>query len=223
MTTLYVASRDIGNYKDNTYRLKEILEKSDTIFVESFKEATSLLKYFSIKKDNKNLIELSEHTKDIYSIVQNIKDSQTALMMSDCGTPLLEDPGKILVSYCYENNIKVSPVPGVSSVTAAIMSLPFNFKEFYYGGLLPREDREREKKLVFFKKLNVPVIILDTPYRIGKVLNAVNKIYSFKRRVGLCLDITTEKEEIIVGCIGDIVKKYQDNKKREFVLVIDNL
>ena len=78
-----------------------------------------------------------------------------------------------MLEYCYAHNIKVRPVAGVSSVTAAIMCLPFNFKEFYYAGLLPRDDREREKKLSYLKRLNVPVIILDTPYRLGKVLNAM--------------------------------------------------
>ena len=58
------------------------------------------------------------------------------------------------------------------------MCLPFNFREFYYAGLLPRDDRERERKLIELKKLNVPVIVLDTPYRLSKVLNAVKKIYS---------------------------------------------
>lgn len=223
MTTLYVASRDIGNYYDNTYRLKDTLERSDLILVESFKEASKLLKFLSVKKDTGVFMELSEHTKDIISIAKRIKEAETCILISDCGTPIVEDPGRILISYCHENNIRVSPIPGVSSVTAAIMCLPFNFKEFYYGGLLPRDDKEREKKLFFLKKLKVPTIILDTPYRISKVLNAVNKIYSSSRIVGICLDITTDSEEIAVDTIDNICKKYQYVKKREFVLVIDTL
>lgn len=150
-------------------------------------------------------------------------ESKSAALISDCGTPVLEDPGKILLEYCYSHNIKIKPVPGVSSVTAAIMCLPFNFKEFYYAGLLSRDDREREKKLIYLKKLNIPIIILDTPYRMNKVLNAVKKVYGKNKIIGLCLDLTTDKEEIIIDEIGNICDKYNfqnEKQKREFIIAI---
>ncbi len=223
MVTVYIAARDIGNYKDNTERLKEVLIESDIVLAESFREATTLFKALDIKKNRENLIEFSEHTnkpEDIEKIITKIINCKIVTLISDCGTPVLEDPGRILLEYCYSNNIKVKPIAGVSSITAAIMCLPFNFKEFYYAGLLPRESREREKKLLYLKKLNIPVIILDTPYRLGKVLNAVKKVYSKHKIIALCLDITYDSEEIVIDKISNICGKYQDNKTREFVLVI---
>ncbi|EKV57847.1 tetrapyrrole methylase [Brachyspira hampsonii 30446] len=223
MLTVYIAARDIGNYKDNTERLKEVLIESDIILVESFREATTLFKLLNIDKNRECLIEFSEHTKkskDIDEIMTKIINCKTVTLISDCGTPILEDPGRLLLEYCYSHNIKVRPIAGVSSVTAAIMCLPFNFKEFYYAGLLPRDDRDREKKLLYLKKLNVPIIILDTPYRLGKVLNAIRKVYSKDKEIALCLDITTDREEIIIDRVSDIYNKYKDSKKREFVIVI---
>ncbi|WP_302367393.1 SAM-dependent methyltransferase [Brachyspira aalborgi] len=223
---LYIAARDIGNYKDNTERLKGILIKSDIILAESFREATTLFKILNINIDREKLIEFSEHTnksKEIYEIVEKILNCKIATLISDCGTPILEDPGKILLEYCYSNNIKVKPIPGVSSITAAIMCLPFNFKEFYYAGLLSRDDKEREIKLIYLKKLNIPIIILDTPYRMNKVLNAIKKVYSKNKIIGLCLDLTTDKEEIIIDEIGNICERFnksEDKNKREFVIVI---
>lgn len=223
---LYIAARDIGNYKDNTERLKEILIKSDIILAESFREATTLFKILNINIEREKLIEFSEHTnksKEIYEIVEKILNCKIATLISDCGTPILEDPGKILLEYCYSNNIKVKPIPGVSSITAAIMSLPFNFKEFYYAGLLSRDDKERERKLIYLKKLNIPIIILDTPYRMNKVLNAIKKVYSKNKIIGLCLDLTTDKEEIIIDEIVNICERFnksEDKNKREFVIVI---
>ena len=223
---LYIAARDIGNYKDNTERLKEILIKSDIILAESFREATTLFKILNINIEREKLIEFSEHTnksKEIYEIVEKILNCKIATLISDCGTPILEDPGKILLEYCYSNNIKVKPIPGVSSITAAIMCLPFNFKEFYYAGLLSRDDKERERKLIYFKKLNIPIIILDTPYRMNKVLNAIKKVHSKNKIIGLCLDLTTDKEEIIIDEIGNICERFnksEDKNKREFVIVI---
>ena len=223
---LYIAARDIGNYKDNTERLKEILIKSDIILAESFREATTLFKILNINIDREKLIEFSEHTnksKEIYEIVEKILNCKIATLISDCGTPILEDPGKILLEYCYSNNVKVKPIPGVSSITAAIMCLPFNFKEFYYAGSLSRDDKERERKLIYLKKLNIPIIILDTPYRMNKVLNAIKKVYSKNKIIGLCLDLTTDKEEIIIDEIGNICERFnksEDKNKREFVIVI---
>lgn len=223
---LYIAARDIGNYKDNTERLKEILIKSDIILAESFREATTLFKILNINIDREKLIEFSEHTnksKEIYEIVEKILNCKIATLISDCGTPILEDPGKILLEYCYSNNIKVKPIPGVSSITAAIMCLPFNFKEFYYAGLLSRDDKERERKLIYLKKLNIPIIILDTPYRMNKVLNIIKKVYSKNKIIGLCLDLTTDKEDIIIDEIGNICERFnksEDKNKREFVIVI---
>lgn len=223
---LYIAARDIGNYKDNTERLKEILIKSDIILAESFREATTLFKILNINIEREKLIEFSEHTnksKEIYEIVEKILNCKIATLISDCGTPILEDPGKILLEYCYSNNIKVKPIPGVSSIIAAIMCLPFNFKEFYYAGLLSRDDKEREKKLIYLKKLNIPIIILDTPYRMNKVLNAIKKVYSKNKIIGLCLDLTTDKEEIIIDEIVNICERFnksEDKNKREFVIVI---
>lgn len=223
---LYIAARDIGNYKDNTKRLKEILIKSDIILAESFREATTLFKILNINIEREKLIEFSEHTnksKEIYEIVEKILNCKIATLISDCGTPILEDPGKILLEYCYSNNIKVKPIPGVSSITAAIMCLPFNFKEFYYAGLLSRDDKERERKLIYLKKLNIPIIILDTPYRMNKVLNAIKKVYSKNKIIGLCLDLTTDKEEIIIDEIVNICERFnksEDKNKREFVIVI---
>ena len=223
---LYIAARDIGNYKDNTERLKEILIKSDIILAESFREATTLFKILNINIEREKLIEFSEHTnksKEIYEIVEKILNCKIATLISDCGTPILEDPGKILLEYCYSNNIKVKPIPGVSSITAAIMCLPFNFKEFYYAGLLSRDDKERERKLIYLKKLNIPIIILDTPYRMNKVLNAIIKVYSKNKIIGLCLDLTTDKEEIIIDEIVNICERFNKSEyknKREFVIVI---
>lgn len=223
---LYIAARDIGNYKDNTERLKEILIKSDIILAESFREATTLFKILNINIEREKLIEFSEHTnksREIYEIVEKILNCKIATLISDCGTPILEDPGKILLEYCYSNNVKVKPIPGVSSITAAIMCLPFNFKEFYYAGLLSRDDKERERKLIYLKKLNIPIIILDTPYRMNKVLNAIKKVYSKNKIIGLCLDLTTDKEEIIIDEIVNICERFnksEDKNKREFVIVI---
>lgn len=221
MPTLYIASTDIGNRDDNTLRVIEKIKNADFIFVESLKEGSKLLKHFNIKKE---MIELSEHTKDkeILEFIKKIKSSDTAVLISDCGTPLIEDPGLILTKACFDNNIKVLSLPGVSSITAAIMSVPFSMKEFYYAGLLPRKNTEREKKLKYLKNLKVPIIILDTPYRFSQVIDSINKVFLSERDIAVCFDLTSENEEIIINKAEYILKNTENTKKREFIIIINS-
>lgn len=221
MPTLYIAATDIGNREDNTFRLKEYITKADFVIVESFKEGSKLLRYFNIKKE---MIELNEHTKqnELEPLVHKIMECEIVVLISDCGAPLLEDPGYSLIEYCYNYEINVSVLPGVSSVTAAIMLTPFPMKEFYYAGLLPRNNKERENKLLKLKKLNVPIIILDTPYRISSVLSSSVKVFGSERNAIICLDITSQNEEILYSSLSNIEHRYKDVKKREFVLIVDS-
>lgn len=218
MSTLYIASTDIGNRLDNTVRLENTLKLSDFVLVESFKEGSKLLKHFGIKKE---MLEVSEHTteSELLPIIEKIKLSENVVLISDCGSPLMEDPGISLVREAKNNNIKISPLPGVSSIIAAIMVTPFSMKEFYYAGLLPRVSEERERKLSTLKKLNVPIILLDTPYRLTQVLEAIIKIFGKNKSISLCLDITTESEELIVDEVYNLLSKYK-GQKREFVIII---
>lgn len=221
MPTLFIAATDIGNRGDNTFRLEENILKSDLIIVESFKEGSKLLKHFNTRKP---MLELNEHTKqnEIEALVQKIMECETSILISDCGTPLLEDPGVLLLQYCYDYGINVRVLPGASSVTAAIMLTPFPMKEFYYAGLLPRNNKERENKLLKLKRFNVPIIILDTPYRIASVLLSAEKIFGKERSAVICLDLTTNTEEVFYDSLSKIEKRYKDVKKREFVLIIDS-
>ena len=218
MKTLYIAAIDIGNRDDNTSRAIEKIKSVNTIFVESYREGSKFLKHIGVKK---NMVEFSEHTtyKDLDDIF-DILLREDVVLISDCGTPLLEDPGRMLVSRCYEYGINVVALPGVSSITASLMVCPFPIKEFFYAGLLPRNDNERIKKLKSIKSINTVSIILDTPYRLEKVLAACVKVFS-SREALIALDITTENEKIVVDNLQNLHRQFTNIKKREFVLIIN--
>ncbi len=221
MGILYIAAIDIGNRGDNSPRLIETIKSVDTVFVESYKEGSTFLKHIGVKK---NMIEISEHSKDKdLDEVLEILLKGDAVLISDCGTPLVEDPGRSFVRKCYDYNIKVVPLPGVSSITASLMVCPFNIKEFYYAGLLPRNDKERIGKLKSLKNIKSTIIILDTPYRLEKVLAACAKIFGNREAV-LAMNLTQENENILVDSVHLLHKKFAGSgtKKSEFVLVIDN-
>lgn len=221
MSTLYIAAIDIGNRNDNTPRIIETIKSVDIVLVESYKEGSTFLKHIGVKKD---MLEISEHSKDkdVDELIETLL-RKDAVLISDCGTPLVEDPGRAFVRKCYDYNIKVVPLPGVSSITASLMVCPFNIKEFYYAGLLPRNDKERINKLKSLKYIQTTIIILDTPYRLEKVLAACAKIFGNREAI-LAMNLTQEKETVLLDSVHALSKKFAGTgtKKSEFVLVIDN-
>ncbi|MEK6793192.1 MAG: SAM-dependent methyltransferase [Spirochaetota bacterium] len=221
--SLSICAVDIGNRSDNTARVIETLRAADIVFVESFREGSTLLKHFDMKKE---MLEVSEHTTaaEIASYAERIAvEKLAAALISDCGTPLIEDPGRTLVAAARELGIPVLPVPGVSSITAALMTAPFPVKKFFYAGLLPRERKERDIELRKLASLPYPVVILDAPYRFNDVLAAVARAFGNSRDTLIGYDLTMESETVFTGTLGEALAAYGGTKMkdREFVIVVN--
>lgn len=221
--SLSVCAVDIGNRADNTARVIETLRAADIVFVESFREGSTLLKHFGMKKE---MLEVSEHTTEAEAASyadRIVSEKLACALISDCGTPLLEDPGRAFVSAVRARGIPVIPVPGVSSITAALMTAPFPVKNFYYAGLLPREKNERDRELKRLALLPCPVVILDAPYRFNDVLAAVGRAFGNTREMLIAFDLSAAEETVFTGTIGKAVSTYGGvkMKDREFVMLVN--
>ena len=126
-STLYIVSTPIGNLDDITLRAINVLKKSDIILCEDTRHSLKLLNHFNIKKKLISYHKFNE-SKRITDIIEYINQGKILSLISDAGTPLLSDPGKILINYCLEKGVNVVPVPGVSSVTAAMSITGFDDK-----------------------------------------------------------------------------------------------
>ena len=140
---LYLVSTPIGNLDDITLRAIETLKKSNYILCEDTRVSKNLIKKYEIKS---NLI--SNHKfnekKNISKIIEILKKGSIVSLISDAGTPVVSDPGKILVNECFKNDINIIPIPGPSAVTSAISVSGFSEK-FYFYGFFP------EKKKLFLR------------------------------------------------------------------------
>ena len=219
--TLYLVAVPIGNDADFSTRSIEVLKNVDLILCEEYKEAKRILKLLSIEK---NLLAVNEHTEkeESQNVIDLLKKGNNIALISDHGTPLLEDPGKHVVQKAIKNNLKVTSVPGPSSILTALILSGFDTKRFTYCGLLSPKKNEREKELKLYKNISHTTIFLDTPYRLNSLLQSMLSIIGGEREIALCLNLTTSDEKIIRGKIEDLfkqVKKYEI-KKSEFVIIM---
>jgi 16S rRNA (cytidine1402-2'-O)-methyltransferase len=220
--TLFIVSTPIGNYEDITLRALNVLREVDFIICEEFREARRVLSKYKIEKE---LIELNEHNEEKASdeILQMILNGKSAALISDCGTPLFSDPGHLLVDLAIQNKIDVVPIPGVSSLLAALVGSGLDFEKFYYYGWLSPKKDIRRKQLLDLKRRKETIVLMDTPYRLKTLMADIVKLFGSNISCVLAFELTKEKEKFYRGNAGNILKHVEkENLKGEFVLIIQN-
>lgn len=221
-STLYITPTPIGNYEDITHRALGILKQVDFIICEELKPARRLLSYYNIKKE---LIPLNEHNeKDITNnIIEKLLSGKSAALISDAGTPLFSDPGHYLVELCIKNKIKIVPLPGANSLVPALVSSGLYIENFYYYGWLSPKKDLRINQLKKLKNIREIIVILETPYRLQKLLNDIALTFGDQQYIVLAYKISMPEEKIFRGTVSSILKiAKKENLKGEFVLILDN-
>ena len=220
---LYIVSTPIGNYEDITLRALRVLKECDFVICEEYKEARRLLSHFKIEKE---LFSLNEHNEneEADELIIKIKASKSAALISDCGTPLFSDPGHLLVDLAIQNRIDVIPVPGASSILAALVVSGMDFEKFYYYGWLSPKKDIRRKQLLDLRKRKETIVLMDTPYRLRTLLEDVVKLIGEKTPVVLAYELTKENEKFYRGTALSVYNIAEKEKlKGEFVLIVQNL
>lgn len=220
--TLYLVSTHIGNFNDLTFRAKRIITECDFIICEELKPARSLLKNLSLYKE---LIELNEHNEEEVSpeIINLLKSGKNCALISDAGSPIFSDPGRILVNLARSNQIPISIVPGPDSLIPSLISSGFDVSKFFFAGWLSRKSEERKEQLVKLKRINSTIAIMDTPYRIKQLLSDLLEIFADETEVCIACDLTTENEKFIRGNLKEVYNEVmQIDRKFEFILIINN-
>ena len=141
---LYTVAVPIGNQKDITLRAIETLQSVSTVICEEIRPAETLLK--RLKIIGKELISLNEHTEanTAQEVAARIAKGESMALISDAGTPVFSDPGHHLIAALAHLGIKIIPIPGASSLMAALSVCDFKIERFYYEGFLPRDNTQRD-------------------------------------------------------------------------------
>ena len=177
--SLYIVSTPIGNLEDITLRGINTLKKSDIILCEDTRRSLKLLNHLKIKKKLISYHKFNESKKFVY-IIEYIKQGKILSLISDAGTPLLSDPGRLLINECLKQNIKVVPIPGTSSITTAMSVAGFR-DQFIFYGFLPKSEIELEKTLRILSDYNFTLIFFVTAIKINFYIKKFKIFFSGRR------------------------------------------
>ncbi len=219
---IFLVSTPIGNYDDITLRALNTLKDVDFIICEEYREARKLLSHYKIEKE---LIALNEHNESdvVNEILLGINEGKSAALISDSGTPLYSDPGHLLVDLCISQKIEIIPVPGANSLLPALIGSGFNFERFYYYGWLSPKKHLRRKQLLDLKRIKEVIVLMDTPYRLKRLLEDVVNLIGKNVPVALAYNLTMTDENYYRGSAEKVLAIAQKkNLKGEFVLLVNN-
>lgn len=217
---LNIVSTPIGDYSDITLRALRILNESDYIICEEYKEASKLLRFFEIKKELKSLNEHNE-TESSDEIFLDLLNGKNLSIISDCGTPVFSDPGSILLQKCIDANIKIEFIGGANSVIASIVLSGFDISRFYYAGFLSPKSEIRKKEFQNIKYLKRTIVLMEAPYRLKAILHDIRDIF-VHRKIFVAFDLTMKSEKKFRGTASEILETIgEDNLKGEFLILID--
>ena len=214
--SLYIVSTPIGNLDDITFRAIDVLKKSDFILCEDTRHSLKLLNHFKLKKKLISHHKFNEK-KQVSRIIEHINQGKILSLISDAGTPLLSDPGRLLVNKCIENNIKVIPIPGASSIVTA-MSISGFRDQFLFYGFLPKTENELEKVLSVLSQESFSQIFFIPALKINFYLKFFKKYFS-GRKLLIAKELTKIHETFFRESV-DEVNLFKSQLKGELTIVI---
>ena len=215
---LYVVATPIGNLVDITLRAINTLKTVDIIIAEDTRHSLKLLNHLEITKP---LISYHRHNEEEKTdgILNKIEEGNNIALISDAGTPVISDPGEIIVKKALERGIEVIPIPGACAIITALMAAGVNTKNFTFYGFLSINKKIRNKELEQIKNNKNTIILYEAPHKIINTLKDLEK-YVGDRMIVLARELTKIHEEFIRGSIKEIQEKLL-NPKGEYVIIIN--
>ena len=219
---LYLCATPIGNLEDITFRVLRILKEVDIIAVESIKRTLKLINHFEI---NTRMVSYREDNRDSQGeyIVGLLESGKNIALVSDAGMPGLSDPGNHLIRLCYEQNIKVTCVPGPSSILTSLVLSGFSPNRFVFEGFLPRKKLKRTSIIKQIAMEERPVIIFEAPHRLLKLIKELDEEIG-ERNICITRELTKIYEEVKWGRPSELIDYLSKEEiKGEIILIIDSL
>ncbi|MCZ6668221.1 MAG: 16S rRNA (cytidine(1402)-2'-O)-methyltransferase [Gammaproteobacteria bacterium] len=220
---LYIVATPIGNLGDISLRAIETLKQVGLIAAEDTRHSMRLLNHLGISK---KLISLHQHNecRRVDSLVEKLSSGIDIALISDAGTPLISDPGYVLVNAVRAAGLKVCPVPGASSIIAALSGAGLATDKFTYYGFLSHKNVERMNSLEAMKAHKGTLVLLESSHRIKRLLDQLADIFS-SNRIVVAKELTKAHENFLSGKASELIELFAQDAalaKGEFVVLIDN-
>tara|TARA_R110000782_G_scaffold16637_3_gene47404 strand:+ start:1146 stop:2015 length:870 start_codon:yes stop_codon:yes gene_type:complete len=220
---LYIVATPIGNLGDISERAIEVLKQSDLIAAEDTRHSKILLERFAIKTKVKAYHEHNE-AQFTAQLIQQIIEGESIALISDAGTPLINDPGYKLVTAAHDNGIKVVPIPGPSAVITALSASGLPTSKFIFEGYLPAKTEARKKYLQQLVSESRTLIFYEAPHRICEAVQDMRDVFGSERRATIARELTKQYEQIVRDYLSVINEKLMNEEikiKGEFVIIVE--
>jgi 16S rRNA (cytidine1402-2'-O)-methyltransferase len=222
---LYVVATPIGNLADITLRALHVLQLADAVACEDTRHTQSLLRAYGIDKNASQLLALHQHNEAqaAQPVIEKLRQGQRVVYASDAGTPAISDPGARLVAAVREAGMRVIPLPGASSVTAAlsVAGTASDDGQFLFAGFLPVKAGERDAAVSRLSQESRAVVLLEAPHRIEALARALAPLSA--RMVTITRELTKQFEEIATMDCGHLpawLAALPERTRGEFALVL---
>ncbi|WP_342754727.1 16S rRNA (cytidine(1402)-2'-O)-methyltransferase [Pantoea sp. MBD-2R] len=222
-STLYIVPTPIGNLGDITQRALTVLSSVDLIAAEDTRHTGLLLQHFAI---NARLFALHDHNEQqkAETLLAKLRDGQSIALVSDAGTPLINDPGYHLVRLCRDAGINVVPLPGACAAITALSAAGLPSDRFCYEGFLPAKSKGRCDTLRALEQESRTLIFYESTHRLLESLQDMVAVWGEARYVVLAREITKTWESIYGAPVGELlawVQEDENRRKGEMVLIVE--
>lgn len=216
-TQFYIVPTPIGNLGDITLRAIEVLKSVDIIACEDSRVTQKLLNHYDIKTKTISYHKYNERER-VNFFLKLLKEGKTIALVSDAGTPLICDPGAILIEELKVAGIKVTALPGASAVITFLSQVPKGGEEFAFVGFLPKTEGQIFALLQKFAHTNL--VFYESPNRLLKTLNKI-KEFNPEAKVAIGRELTKMFEEIVVDNVQGVIEYFEKNiLKGEIVAMV---
>ena len=218
--TLYIVATPIGNLEDITQRALRVLSEVDLVACEDTRRTRVLLNYFGIKTRAISYHEHNERERAA-EICEMLASGKNVALVSDAGTPLINDPGFRVVNAAIEIDATVIPIPGAAAFVSALVASGLPSDQFFFAGFLPARAHARRAKLAELLAVPATLVFYEAPHRIDAALKDALEVLG-NRRAAIARELTKLHEEIVRGSLSDLAQRFDSasTARGEMVLVI---
>ncbi len=220
---LYVVATPIGHLDDITIRAIDILKQADVIAAEDTRHSKKLLDHYQIITPCLSLHEHNEAAK-IPALIERVQQGEKLALISDAGTPLLSDPGFLLVRAAREAGLQVVPIPGPSALIAAASAAGIAVNRFCFLGFLPHQQVARRKQLEKYGSIDCTLILYESPHRLSATLEDISQVLGDTRNICVAREMTKTYETFLSGSVATVrqcVDADANQLKGEMVILIE--
>jgi len=219
---LYVVATPIGNLGDMTARAIEVLQSVDLIAAEDTRHSGRLLSHFSIATRCSALHEHNER-RATPDLIARMQAGERIALISDAGTPLLSDPGYVLVRAAVEAGIAVIAVPGASAITAALSVSGLATDRFVFEGFLPAKSGARQRRLGEMRSETRTMVFYEAPHRILATVTDIALVFGPERRLVLARELTKRFETVLHDTASGLQQRLETGEEHrgECVLLVE--